>query len=125
MYLVGAHGFFGCTERMEGEKPLVKRDIAVFEDRAYGHSELLAARAAFPHSLAIRDFAVFLWLASNRRKFGGFAYKSTVRATHFAVRPAFSASKNALALSINPRFRRKSLIQRVIKTFLTSSVTQR
>ena len=86
--LMGAHALFGCTEKMESHKPLMQRNVAVLEDRAHGDGELLAARAALPNAFTISDLAGLLWLASNRREFGGFAYKSAVRAACFAIRPA-------------------------------------
>jgi len=88
MELMGAHSLFGCTEKMESHQPLVKRDMAVLEDRAHSDGELLAARAALPNAFAVGDFAGPLWLASDRRKLGGLAHKSAVRATRFAIRPA-------------------------------------
>jgi len=41
------------------------------EDRANSDSELLAARAALPNAFAVGDLTGLLWLASNRRQFGG------------------------------------------------------
>ena len=67
----------------------MQRNVAVLEDRAHGDGELLAARAALPNAFTISDLAGLLWLASNRREFGGFTYKPTVKAAPFGVRPAF------------------------------------
>src|SRR5260370_10226066 len=83
---------------MKSHEPVVQRDMAVLENRAHGDSELLAARAALPNTFAVRDLAGFLWLSSDRRQFGGFAYKSAVRAARFAIGPALGFKKIPCAI---------------------------
>src|SRR5713101_7191715 len=95
MKLMGAHTLFRRAEKMESHEPFVQRDMAVLEDRAHGNSELLAARAALPHAFAVRDLAGLLYLASNRRKFCGFAYKPTMRAACFPIGPALRFEKRS------------------------------
>src|SRR5260370_17471020 len=80
---------------MKRHEPFVQRNMAVLEDRAHGDSELLAARAALPNALAVRDLAGLLWLACNRREFGGLTNKSTMRATCFAIGPALRFEKRS------------------------------
>jgi hypothetical protein len=45
-----AHALFAGAQKMDGEKPLVKRNVAVSEDRANGDGELLTASGALPHT---------------------------------------------------------------------------
>src|SRR5258708_35164220 len=50
--LVGAHALLAGAEKVEGQKPLVQRDMAILHDRADRHRELLTASGALPKSLA-------------------------------------------------------------------------
>ncbi len=88
---------------MKRHEPFVQRNMAVLEDRAHGDSELLAARAALPNALAVRDLAGLLWLACNRREFGGLTNKSTMRATCFAIGPALRFEKRSGTIFVMPR----------------------
>src|SRR5690348_6186271 len=46
--LMSAHALLARAEKVEREQPLVQGDMAIFEDRANGHGELLTASRALP-----------------------------------------------------------------------------
>lgn len=50
MKLVRTHALLAGAEKMERQQPFAEGDMAVCEDRANGHSELLAAPGTLPHS---------------------------------------------------------------------------
>src|SRR5579862_5569816 len=51
--LVRANPFLARGHQMEGERPLVQRDMAALHDRFHGHAERLAAGVALIHALAM------------------------------------------------------------------------
>jgi hypothetical protein len=60
--LVSTHSFFGRAEQMNRHEPLVKWDVAVLKNRAYGYGELLAARTTLPNSLTNGTLGTFFRL---------------------------------------------------------------
>jgi len=80
--LVSAHTLLAGTEKMERHQPLVQRNVAAFEDRSYGDTELLPAGPAVEQAAPSVPLRAFL-VGQSR----GFVQDAAVGADR-TVRPA-------------------------------------